>query len=76
VIRKHVDEMHTVDDADLCSQVVRMLEETGQLIEPAAAAPFALFETDPDRWRGRCIAVIQTGGNVGLAELRSMLDSA
>jgi threonine dehydratase len=76
VIHQHVDEMHTVDDPDLCSQVVRVLEETGQLIEPAAAAPLALLERDPERWRGRCVAVIQSGGNVSLEELRSMLGSA
>jgi threonine dehydratase len=75
-IREHVDELHTVEDAELCSAVVRTLERTGQLIEPAAAAPFVLLGREPARWRGRRVAVVQTGGNVGMGELRAMLDAA
>lgn len=76
VIRDHVDEMHTVDDTDLRRELLHTLETSGRLIEPAAAAPLALLTREAERWRGRRVAIVQTGSNVGLDELRHMLDDA
>jgi threonine dehydratase len=76
VIRDHVDDLVVVPDGALGDQVVRTLEETGVLIEPASAAPFVLLRRAAERFDGRRVAVIQTGGNVGRVELRAFLEAA
>jgi threonine dehydratase len=73
LIRELVDELHLVSDDALAEQVVRTLEDTGELIEPASAAPFVLLEQEAERLRGQRVVVIQSGGNVGLDELRGFL---
>jgi threonine dehydratase len=73
VIRDHVDELRLVSENDLARHVVRVLDRTGALIEPAAAAPFALLERTGSAWDGARVVLLQTGGSIAVDELRTLL---
>jgi threonine dehydratase len=73
VIREHVDELHLVDEEALRANVLARLEASGQLVELAAAAGFALLERERERWRDRRVVIVQSGGNLGLGELAELL---
>jgi threonine dehydratase len=74
VIREHVDELHLVDEDALRANVLARLEASGQLVELAAAAGFALLERERERWRDRRVVIVQSGGNLGLGELAELLN--
>lgn len=73
VIQQHVDALRLVSEDDLARNVVRVLDRTGALIEPAAAAPFALLEQIGSEWDGARVVLLQTGGSIAVDELRRLL---
>jgi threonine dehydratase len=46
-----------------------MIEKTRNLVEPSGAAPLAAVLADPERFAGRRIAIICSGGNISPAQL-------
>jgi threonine dehydratase len=58
-----VDEVHLVSDEDLVDAALVMLRATGHLPEGAGAAALAGVLADPDRYRGRTVVVLLSGGN-------------
>jgi threonine dehydratase len=63
LIQSSVDQMILVSDDDLIDAAITMLAETGQLPEGAGAAGLAALLADPERWRGRKVVVVLSGGN-------------
>jgi len=49
-----------------------MIEHTRNLVEPAGAAPLAAAVKLADRFEGRRIALIATGGNISPAQLAAL----
>ena len=49
-----------------------MIEHTRNLVEPAGAAPLAAALTLADRFRGRRIVLIASGGNISPAQLAAL----
>jgi threonine dehydratase len=47
----------------------RMWDYSKTLIEPSCAVPFAAMDACPERWKGKRIAIIVTGGNVDIDQL-------
>ena len=65
--------------ADVLLLVARtrlMLETTRNLVEPAGAAPVAALLADPERFAGRRVAVICSGGNIAPAQLAALLQES
>ena len=52
-----------------------MLEHTHNLVEGAGAAALAGLMRVRDRFRGRRVALVLSGGNISLARLREVLAS-
>jgi threonine dehydratase len=74
ILREHLDDFVLVSEDELGAATIHMLERTRNLIEPAGAAPLAAaLKLDLD---GRKVALIASGGNMTLAQLTSLLDSA
>lgn len=63
LLQAGVDDMVLVRDEDLIEAALTMLAETGQLPEGAGAAGLAALLTQPDRFRGKRVVVILSGGN-------------
>ena len=49
-----------------------MIEHTRNLVEPAGAAPLAAALKLADRFRGKRIALIASGGNISPAQLAAL----
>ena len=62
-IRRHVDDIVTVTDAEIVAAQRFTWERTKQLIEPSSATVIAALLQRRDEWRGRRVGVILSGGN-------------
>jgi threo-3-hydroxy-L-aspartate ammonia-lyase len=71
VIRRLVDDIVTVTDAELLDALALCWSRTKQLVEPTAALPLAALRTGAAR--GRRVGVVLTGGNVDAAALAACL---
>ncbi|MBI1351005.1 MAG: threonine ammonia-lyase [Actinomycetales bacterium] len=63
IVERHVDEIRTVTEDQLSSAVLRLLERSKLLVEPAGAAAVAGLLADPAAFEPP-VAVILSGGNV------------
>ena len=68
-----LDEFVLVSEDELRAATILMLERTRNLIEPAGASPLAAALSLRGRLEGRRLALVASGGNVSLAQLRELL---
>ena len=71
-----MDDFVAVDDEEIRQAMVLMLEKTHNLSEGAGAAPLAAALKLKDRLRGKKVALIQSGGNASIEELKASLGAA
>jgi threonine dehydratase len=64
VILREVDEVLAVDDTEVAAAMRLLFSATHQVAEGAGAAALAAAMQQRQRWRGRCVGVALTGGNV------------
>jgi threonine dehydratase len=62
-----------VPDEALRAATRLLVEKTRNLVEPAGAAAAAAVLADPARFAGRRVAVVCSGGNISLPQLRDIL---
>ena len=62
-----------VGEADLEQATMLMLDTTRNLVEPAGAAAVAAVLRQPERFAGRKVAVVCSGGNISAEQLHSLL---
>lgn len=74
ILWEQLDDFVLVSEDDLQRATRLMLETTRNLVEPAGAAAVAGLLRQPERFAGRRVAVICSGGNVAPAQLRALLD--
>jgi threo-3-hydroxy-L-aspartate ammonia-lyase len=74
VMRRLVDEVVTVTDAELRDALALCWSRTKQLVEPTAALPLAALRTGAAR--GRRVGVVLSGGNLDAAALARCLGGA
>jgi threonine dehydratase len=75
ILREHLEDFLLVGDDEIRTATVLMLERTRNLIEPAGAAPLAAALKLRDRLAGRRVALVASGGNMSLDQMRELLDS-
>jgi threonine dehydratase len=73
IIEHLVDDVVTVDEAQLEQAVELMLEGQKQVAEGAAAAPLAALLADTARFAGRTVGLVVSGGNIDNRLLSSLL---
>jgi threonine dehydratase len=61
--RDRVESMSLVSEEALVDSAIVMLRETGHLPEGAGAAALAGVRNDPERYKGRTVAILLSGGN-------------
>jgi threonine dehydratase len=69
IIRKYVDTIITVPDAVIVEAMQLQWTRMKQVVEPSGAVSFAGLLEHPERFRGRRVGVIISGGNVDLGAL-------
>lgn len=73
IMVEHLDDFILVSDDQIRDSTRRMIEMTRTLVEPAGAAPLAAVLSEPDRFRGKRVAIICSGGNISPGQLRELL---
>ena len=76
LIRKHVDEVVTVDDDQIAAAILVLLERTKQLVEGAGAAPVAAMLSDAVDVSGETVVPLLCGGNIDMPLLSTVIDHA
>lgn len=64
-----LDDFVLVSEENLKAATRTMIEKTRNLVEPAGAAALAAVLANPDRFAGRKVAVVCSGGNISPAQL-------
>jgi threonine dehydratase len=64
-----LDDFVLVSDSALRCATRVMIEKTRNLVEPAGAAALAAVLADPQRFAGRKVAIVCSGGNISPAQL-------
>jgi threonine dehydratase len=73
ILAEHLADFALVSEDEIATATVHMLERTRNLIEAAGAAPLAAVLKDRERYAGKRIALVASGGNVTLDQLRALL---
>lgn len=74
IIRQGAARVVPVPDERTAAAMRTLLRCTHNLPEPAGALALAGLRQERDRWRGRRVAVVLSGGNVDAETLRAVLD--
>ena len=69
IILKNVDDIITVSEEEIVKAMRLIWERMKIIIEPSCAVPFAAVLQQPDRFKGKKIGIILTGGNVDVEQL-------
>ncbi len=73
LIESCVDRFFLVDETQVEQAVFTLLEIEKTVVEGAGAAPLAALVANPDRFRGRNVVLVLSGGNVDMMILSSVL---
>jgi len=73
ILRERLEDFVLVSEEEIRSATLHMLERTRNLIEAAGAAPLAAALKLRGRLAGKRVALVASGGNVTLDQLRSLL---
>jgi threonine dehydratase len=68
ILREHVKEVLTVSDEEIKSALKLVYERMKIVIEPSSAVPLAAILKYKDRFAGKKVGLIFTGGNVDIAK--------
>lgn len=74
IVRALVKEILLVDESDVERAILRLLELDKTVVEGAGAAGVAAVAAHPERFRGRKVGVILSGGNIDLPILSSVIE--
>lgn len=71
--RTLVDEYFLAEESAIAAAMRTCLADEHLLIEGAAGVAVAAYLHDPARWRGKTVAIVICGGNVGIETIRQIL---
>ncbi len=69
LIQRHVDAILCVDDAQIIAAMQLVWTRLKQVVEPSAAVPLAVVLAHPERFAGRRVVMVLSGGNLDLGKL-------
>jgi threonine dehydratase len=72
ILRQLLDDFVLVSEDALKAATRSMIEKTRNLVEPAGAAALAAVLDNPQRFAGRKVAIICSGGNISPAQLAGL----
>jgi threonine dehydratase len=72
ILRELLDDFVLVSEDALRAATRLMIEKTRNLVEPAGAAALAAVLAAPQRFAGRTVAIVCSGGNISPAQLTAL----
>ena len=76
VNRRQIDEILLVEDRDMIDTMALLFERLKIVVEPSGATALAAVLTNPERFAGRRVGVILSGGNIGVERFIELLAGA
>jgi threonine dehydratase len=73
ILRMYLKDFLLVPDDDIKRAILLLIDKTHNIIEGAGAAPLAALLQSKERFRGKKIALVTSGGNFSLDQLRDLL---
>lgn len=73
LVREHISRIVLVDEPEIEEAILMLLEIEKTIAEGAGAAGLAAILTEADRYRGRKVGLILSGGNIDLLPLSSVI---
>lgn len=73
ICRDNIDEWIILEESDILAAIKYMLHNCHMLVEGAGAVGVAALLRENDRWRGKKIGVVISGGNLGMKTLKLVL---
>jgi threonine dehydratase len=74
IMRQYLDDFVLVSDEAVMRATAWLIEKAHTLAEGAGAAPLAAIYQEREKWRGKKLGMICSGGNISLHQLRQALD--
>ena len=74
VVQRLVDDLLLVDEGDIEQAVLMLLEIEKTLVEGAGAAALAALVRHPDRFRGKRVGLVLSGGNIDPLLLAAIIE--
>jgi len=75
IVRRHVDDIVLVEEEAIEEAVLHLLEVEKTVVEGAGAVGLAAVNTFRDRFRGRRVGLVLSGGNIDLMALSAIIQS-
>lgn len=69
ILRRHCDAMLLASEAEIVTAMRLLWDRLKQVVEPSGAVPLATILRHPQRFRGKRVGVILSGGNVDIEAL-------
>jgi threonine dehydratase len=69
IIKRHVHEILTAEDTEIIQAMRLVYERMKIIIEPSGAVPLAVLLKNKEKFKGKEVAIILSGGNVDLTNL-------
>jgi len=69
IIQEHVKEIIRVEEEEIIAAMKMIWERMKIIIEPSCAVPFAAVLKEPEKFKGKKVGIIISGGNVDLGKL-------
>ncbi len=73
ILRDHLDDFVLVSEQELVDAVILGIEKTHNLVEASGAASLAAAAKLRERLQGKRVAIIMSGGNITLEQLRQLV---
>jgi threonine dehydratase len=73
IIKEHVKKIITVSDDEIIQALKLVLEKLKIVIEPSCAVPLAALLKQKEKFQGKRVAIILSGGNVDLSRLADLI---
>ncbi len=73
ILWQHLDDFVLVSDDEIRDATRLMIERTRNLVEAAGAAPLAAALSLRERLEGKRVALVCSGGNINIGQLRELL---
>lgn len=73
VNKRQVDDVILVEDAEIIAAMAFLFERTKMVVEPSGATGIAALLKSGDRFAGRRVGVVLSGGNIGVAEFAELI---
>jgi threonine dehydratase len=73
ILRAYLKEFELVSDEEIRKAMLLLIEKTHNLVEAAGAAPLAAAIKRKDDLRGKKVALVISGSNISLAQLKEIL---